>query len=75
LPLVLDDGVTVVDIPADVARAVGSSLRLAEVMQLSLRHVVALLRGQGATLGLLRDGQLIMVAGIGAGEVFDGDAR
>ncbi len=57
---------------ADVARAVGSSLRLVEVMNLSLRHVVALLRGQGATLGLMRDGELIMVAGIGQGEVIVG---
>ena len=57
---------------ADVARAVGSSLRLGEVMQLSLRHAVALLRAQGATLGLLRGDQIMIVAGIGAGEVLIG---
>jgi PAS domain S-box-containing protein len=56
----------------DIARAVGSSLRLTDVMQLSLRHAVALLRTEGATLGLLREDQIIIVAGIGAGELLLG---
>jgi PAS domain S-box-containing protein len=53
---------------ADIARAVSSSLRLKDVMQLGLRHAVALLRTEGAALGILRDGQIILVAGLGAGE-------
>src|SRR5581483_6838913 len=57
---------------ADVARAVGSSLRLGEVMQLGLRHAVALLRAQGAAIGLLRDDQIVIVAGTGGAENFIG---
>jgi PAS domain S-box-containing protein len=57
---------------ADIARAVSGSLRLSDVMQLSLRHAVALLRTEGATLGLLRDDQIMVVAGIGAGDVLVG---
>jgi len=57
---------------SDIARAVGSSLRLTDVMQLSLRHAVALLRTQGGTLGLLRDDQIMIVAGIGVGDVVVG---
>ncbi|MEP6493179.1 MAG: PAS domain S-box protein [bacterium] len=53
---------------ADMARAVNSSLRLSDVMQLSLRHAVALLRTRGATLALLRDDQVIVVAAVGVGE-------
>lgn len=53
---------------ADIARAVSSSLRLKDVMQLGLRHAVALLRTEGAALGVLRDDQVIIVAGLGAGE-------
>ena len=51
---------------SDIARAVSGSLRLADVMQLSLRHAVALLRTEGAALGLLRDDQITVVAGIGS---------
>jgi PAS domain S-box-containing protein len=57
---------------ADVARAVSGSLRLDEVMKLSLRHTVALLRTRGATLGLLRDDHIVIVAGIGDGEILVG---
>jgi PAS domain S-box-containing protein len=53
---------------ADIARAVGGSLRLADVMALSLRHAVALLRTEGATLGLLREDQIMIVAALGPGE-------
>lgn len=56
----------------DIARAIGGSLRLTDVMQLSLRHAVALLRSQGATLSLLRDDQIMVVAGIGVGELLLG---
>jgi PAS domain S-box-containing protein len=52
---------------ADIARAVSGSLRLADVMQLSLRHALALLRTEGAVLGLLREDQIVVVAGIGRG--------
>lgn len=56
----------------DIARAVSGSLRLTDVMHLSLRHAVALLHSQGATLSLLRDDQLVIVAGIGVGELLLG---
>ena len=57
---------------SDIARAVGSSLRLADVLQLSLRHAVALLRSRGAAVGLIRDEQVVVVAGLGACEVLVG---
>ncbi len=53
---------------ADIARAVGGSLRLGDVLQLSLRHAMALLRAQGATIALLRDNDVVVVAGTGVGE-------
>ena len=53
---------------ADITRAISSSLRLKDVMQLSLRHAVALLRTEGAGLGVLRGDHVILVAGLGAGE-------
>ncbi|NUQ21652.1 MAG: PAS domain S-box protein, partial [Gemmatimonadaceae bacterium] len=37
---------------ADVARAVGESLRLAQVLPLILRHATAMLRSEGACIGL-----------------------
>jgi two-component system NtrC family sensor kinase len=57
---------------SDIARAVSASLRQDEVLYLSLRHAVALLRAQGAAVALLRDDQLIVVAGIGPGETLCG---
>lgn len=57
---------------ADMARAVNSSLRLADVMQLSLHHAVTLLRSEGASLGLLRDDQIVIVAAIGVAECLIG---
>jgi two-component system NtrC family sensor kinase len=53
---------------ADIARAVNGSLRLTDVLQLGLRHAVALLRTRGGTLGLLRDDQIILVAATGSAE-------
>ena len=50
---------------AEIARAVNGSLRLSEVLELSLRHTAALLRTRGAALGLLRDDQIVLVAGTG----------
>lgn len=57
---------------ADIARAISGSLRLSDVMQLSLRHAMALLRTEGATLALSRDQQIVVVAGAGAGECLIG---
>ncbi|MGH7616895.1 MAG: PAS domain S-box protein, partial [Gemmatimonadaceae bacterium] len=57
---------------AEIARAVNGSLRLTDVMQLSLGHAAALLRTRGATLGLLRDDQIILVAGTGTAECLVG---
>jgi PAS domain S-box-containing protein len=57
---------------ADIARAIGGSLHLSDVMQLSLRHAAALLQGEGGTLGVLKDDQIILVAGIGVGDVVVG---
>ena len=57
---------------ADIARAVSGSLRLADVLDLSLRHAVALLRTRGATLGLLRDDQIVIVAATGTVEALLG---
>ena len=53
---------------SDIARAVSGSLRLDDVMTLGLGHAMALLHAQGATLSLVRDQQLTIVAGLGAGE-------
>jgi PAS domain S-box-containing protein len=57
---------------SDIARAVSGSLRLDDVMTLGLGHAMALLHAQGATLGLVRDQQLTIVAGLGAGECLVG---
>ncbi len=57
---------------ADIARAISGSLRLSDVMQLSLRHAMALLHTEGATLALSRDQQIVVVAGAGAGECLIG---
>jgi two-component system NtrC family sensor kinase len=57
---------------ADIARAVNSSLRLADVMQLSLHHAVALLQTHGAALGLVRDDQIVVVAATGIAECLMG---
>jgi PAS domain S-box-containing protein len=53
---------------ADIARAVNGSLRLTDVLQLGLRHAVALLRTRGGTLGLLRDDQIVCVAATGSAD-------
>ncbi len=57
---------------SDIARAVSGSLRLDDVMTLGLGHAMALLHAQGATLSLVRDQQLTIVAGLGAGECLVG---
>lgn len=57
---------------ADVARAVGESLRLGEVLRLILRHTVALLHAEGACLALRKDEYLHIVAAHGAADVLAG---
>ena len=57
---------------ADVARAVGESLRLGEVLRLILRHTVSLLGVKGACVAL-RDGDYLhIVASIGSASVLSG---
>jgi PAS domain S-box-containing protein len=57
---------------SDIARAVSGSLRLGDVMKLSLGHAMGLLHAEGATLSLVRDNELVVVAGLGAGECLVG---
>jgi PAS domain S-box-containing protein len=57
---------------ADIARAVGGSLRLGEVLQLILRHASALLRSQGGIVGLRRDDHVEVVAGNGPAGLMTG---
>ena len=57
---------------ADVARAVGESLRLGEVLRLILRHSVALLGAEGACVALRNDEYLHIVAAVGAADVLAG---
>ena len=53
---------------ADVARAVGESLRLEQVLRLILGHATTLLRTDGACISLLRGDSLEVVAAIGTGD-------
>jgi len=57
---------------ADVARAVGESLRLGEVLRLILRHAVSLLGVEGACVALRHDDYLHIVAALGAADVLAG---
>ncbi len=57
---------------ADVARAVGESLRPGEVLHLILRHAVALLQAEGACIALRHDEWLHVVAGTGAADLLAG---
>lgn len=57
---------------ADIARAVGESLRLGEVLRLILRHAVALLGAEGACVSLRNDDYLHIVAAVGAADVLAG---
>ncbi len=60
------------DAMADVARAVGESLRVGDVQRLILRHAMVLLRGDGACIGL-RDGDYLHIEGaLGIAEVLAG---
>jgi PAS domain S-box-containing protein len=53
---------------AEVARAVSGSLRLDEVLDLTLRHTTALLGADGAGITLRDEDELIVVAVVGAAE-------
>ena len=57
---------------ADVARAVNASLRLNEVLNLTLRHTSALLRAEGACVTLHDGDDLEVVEGVGATEALRG---
>jgi PAS domain S-box-containing protein len=57
---------------AEVAKAVGESLRLGEVLRLILRHSVALLGAEGACIALRQDDFLHIVAAVGAADVLAG---
>jgi PAS domain S-box-containing protein len=57
---------------AAAAAAVSESLRLGEVQRLILRHAMALLRSEGAWLGLLEDRYVKVVSGVGSSAVLTG---
>jgi GAF domain-containing protein len=57
---------------ADVARAVGESLRLGEVLRLILRHSVSLLGVEGACIALRTGEYLHIVAAMGSADVLSG---
>ncbi|MEQ1691138.1 MAG: PAS domain S-box protein [Gemmatimonas sp.] len=57
---------------ADVARAVGESLRLGEVLRLILRHSVSLLGVEGACVALRHDDYMHIVAAVGVADVLAG---
>jgi PAS domain S-box-containing protein len=57
---------------ADVARAVSESLRLSEVLNLTLRHALALLRAEGACVTLRVGGELEVVEAVGVVEALRG---
>jgi PAS domain S-box-containing protein len=57
---------------ADVARAVGESLRLGEVLRLILRHSMSLLGVEGACIALRTGDYLHIVAAIGSADVLSG---
>ncbi len=60
------------DALADVARAVGESLRLGEVLRLILRHTVSLLGVEGGCIALRNGDYLHIVAAIGSADVLSG---
>src|SRR5215208_3859725 len=57
---------------ADVARAVGESLRLGEVLNLILRHATSLLQVEGAFIALREGEYLHVVAGVGGAQLLAG---
>lgn len=60
------------DAMAEIARALGESLRVGDVQRLILRHAMALLRGDGACIAL-RDGDYLHIEGaLGIADVLAG---
>jgi PAS domain S-box-containing protein len=57
---------------SEIARAVGESLKMHEVLRLIQRHAIALLRAKGATVMLRKEDFLHVVAASGYGEVLSG---
>jgi PAS domain S-box-containing protein len=57
---------------ADVARAVGESLRPGDVLRLILRHSLSLLGAEGACIALRNDDYMHVVAAIGSAETLAG---
>ena len=57
---------------AEVARAVGESLRLGEVLHLILRHATAILRGEGASVSMRESDYLHVVAAVGTASLTAG---
>ncbi|MEO7963379.1 MAG: PAS domain S-box protein, partial [Gemmatimonadaceae bacterium] len=60
------------DAMAEIARAVGESLKRGEVMRLILRHAVALLQAEGACIALKDDNYLNVVSSLGVAGVLQG---
>lgn len=60
------------DALAEIARAVGESLRMGEVLRLILRHSMSLLGVEGAYVALARDEYLHIVSSLGAGDLLSG---
>lgn len=57
---------------AEIARAVGESLKMGEVLRLILRHAVALLQAEGACVALREGEYLHVVSALGITEVLSG---
>jgi PAS domain S-box-containing protein len=60
------------DALAEIARAVGESLRMGEVLRLILRHSMSLLGVEGAYVALARDDYLHIVSSLGTGNLLSG---
>jgi PAS domain S-box-containing protein len=60
------------DALAEIARAVGESLRMGEVLRLILRHSMSLLGVEGAYVALARDDYLHIVSSLGSGNLLSG---
>ncbi|HJU74885.1 MAG TPA: PAS domain S-box protein [Gemmatimonadaceae bacterium] len=60
------------DALAEIARAVGESLRMGEVLRLILRHSMSLLGVEGAYVALVRDEYLHIVSSLGSGDLLSG---
>lgn len=57
---------------AEIARAVGESLKMGEVLRLILRHAVALLQAEGACVALREGDYLHVVSALGSTELMSG---